>query len=114
MAKRKSKVPPIPILLQKFITKGEQWNKKSLSHAIYWVKFFLSIILGIILGFMKIHGAIGNLIYLSVPLLLQFYVSSYLGIDIEEVLEDGSAVIKESMIPCYAAFLTFWSLCYTV
>ena len=97
-------------LLSKFSKKGETWNKKSLSRAVYWAKFFLGLALGAILGILRIQGSTGNMIYISIPILIQYYVSGYLEIDIESLLDNASAVLIEGLIPCYASFLLVWTL----
>ena len=74
MAKNNQKLPSISELVLKFLRKGENWDKKTLSLSVYWVKLILSFILGLALGFLKVEGATGNLIYLLVPALMQFYV----------------------------------------
>ncbi|KAK8882643.1 hypothetical protein M9Y10_045285 [Tritrichomonas musculus] len=114
MAKNNQKKLSIPELISKFLRKGERWDKKTLSLSVYWVKLILSIILGCVLGALKIQGATGNLIYILVPALMQFYVSGYLGVDIEDVLENGSGVFVEGMIPCFSAFLLCWSFVTTI
>lgn len=114
MAKNNENKLSIPELISKFLKRGENWDKKTLSLSVYWVKIILSFIMGIILGALKVEGATGNLVYLLVPALMQFYVSGYLGVDIEEVLENGSGVFVEGMLPCYSLFVLAWSFVTTL
>lgn len=112
MGNKEQKESPIS-LVTRLATKAGPWNKKSLGLAIYWSKLLISIILGIIVGFVGIAGALGNLLYLSVPFLMQFYVSGALNIDIEEMFGNASAVALEGMLPCYATYLLIWTLIHT-
>lgn len=100
-------------LISRLVTKTGPWDKKSLGLAVYWSKLILSVVLGIVVGLIGLKGAIGNLLYLSVPFLLQFYVSGALNVDIEEVFGNAGAVAAEGMVPCYAIFVLIWTFIHT-
>ena len=101
-------------LIARLITKKGPWEKKDLSLAIYWSKLFLSIIVGLIVGIIRLQGAIGNLIYLAVPIIMQFYVSGALNVDVEKIFGNGNGVVFEGMLPCYAAFVLTWTIVHTI
>ncbi|KAH0786522.1 hypothetical protein GPJ56_009593 [Histomonas meleagridis] len=111
--KQPKKESPIS-LVTRLITKKGPWEKKNLSLAIYWTKLILSIIVGLIVGIIRIQGAIGNLIYIAVPVVMQFYVSGALNVDVDRIFGNGNGVIFEGMLPCYFAFVLTWTITNTL
>ena len=102
-------------LMKALITNSAEWKKKNLSDAVYWLKIFLSTILGFICGFLKLTGSIGNILFGVIVLgVIHFLVTSFLKIDVENILGSTYGVVTEGLLPAYSIFVLTWSLIYTL
>lgn len=109
MKQEESGERPMSLVLR-FVRQQGPWEKKSLLQAIYWTKMILAVFTGLALGIFRLTGAIGNLVFIGVcGVAVQLYVTSVLGVDVEDTLGNASAVLFEGGLPCYAAFLLLWT-----
>ena len=110
MKKEAASESPVALVLR-FVRKEGPWEKKPLLEAVFWVKMILALVAGIALGVFRITGAIGNLVFIAVcGFAIQLYVTSVMGIDVDELLGNASSVLAEGALPCYAAFLLCWTM----
>jgi asparagine N-glycosylation enzyme membrane subunit Stt3 len=97
-------------LLKRFVFRAGPWEKQSLGHAVYWVKLLLSLLVGIVVAFLRLPGMISHIVFaLACHLLVHLYVASVLEVEIETVMGGAGAVITEGLLQCYAMFILTWT-----
>jgi hypothetical protein len=71
--------------------------------------------MGIVAGYLNLSGMVTHVLYaLMCHLTIHLYVTGQLGIDLEALCGNASAVLTEGLLQSYAAFLLTWSVITTV
>ena len=107
MALKRRRPAPFTCMKMLFTRNHEPWTKETLGTAIYFLKIILSLIFGLVVGFMRISGYIGNIAYI-ICVAIQGLVTMVLKIDAEDILGTPSAPATEGIMQSYAIFLLAW------
>ena len=102
-------------IVQKALTRGENWNKttfEKFNEVLFWFRIILGFILGFVWAVVKLEGQIGLISYAACSsLIVFFYYNTYLEVDVQDFGQ--FALISEGFMPALAIFVLTWSICYT-
>ncbi|XP_067950181.1 GEL complex subunit OPTI-like [Watersipora subatra] len=100
--------------LKKTLTAESSWNDKDdFLDAIYWLRQVLSLVFGILWGFLLVQGFIGLVTFLLTNCFLVYlYTTTFQNVD-EEDYGGMVEILKEGMMSSFATFLVSWIIVYS-
>eukprot|EP00700_Malawimonas_jakobiformis_P002406 EC724049.1.p1 GENE.EC724049.1~~EC724049.1.p1 ORF type:complete len:118 (+),score=21.26 EC724049.1:68-421(+) len=101
-----------PSLWVKAMDRNAEWTKDELMDVIFYIRFALAAVSGIIWGILGITGAPGLLGFPLVSLVsIWFYTAKYLGYEDEP--DQRKDIAMEAFFSSFAFFLLFWIIVHT-
>merc|ERR1712117_683883 len=94
--------------------KGQHiWEKEEFLDVIYWSHNILSIVFGILWGYLGLTGAFGLVSYVAVSsFVVVMYAASYQDLDLEE-FDGATGIAKEGFMNRFALFLVSWIITFS-
>lgn len=90
----------------------DDWDRQDIIEIIYWFRQFLSILIGILWGMVRLEGLIGILLYFVVSV---FTLHSYKNLlKVSDELFDIIDAFKEGFIPGFGLFMIAWIASYSL
>ncbi|KAF6032417.1 C20orf24 [Bugula neritina] len=88
-------------------------DKDEFLDAVYWLRQIISLIMGILWGYLLLQGFIGLFTFLLTNCFVVYlYTTSYQNVDDEEY-GGMTEILKEGMMSSFATFLVSWIIVYS-
>lgn len=105
-----------PSLFAKALNRNSaSWTKEEVADVVFWMRLALSIVTGLLWGFIPLTGIVGFVGFAVVQVVVPSVYVQYYMRNIREKLYGGlGGLLKEATMPALALFLLTWIITFTL